>query len=41
MTFSLVIAILVAWWLVTVALATGAFKVRRHHPQHHDEERKH
>ena len=40
MTLSLVIAVLAAWWLVTVALATGAFKVRRQHPQRHHEERK-
>ena len=39
MTLSLTIAVLAAWWLVTVALATGVFKVRRHHPQHHHEER--
>ena len=37
-TLSLIIAVLAAWWLVTVALATGAFKVRRHHPHHHHEE---
>jgi heme/copper-type cytochrome/quinol oxidase subunit 2 len=40
-TLSLIIAVLVAWWLVTVALATGAFKVRRHRPRHHDEEGEH
>ena len=41
MTLSLAIVVLAAWWLVTVALATGAFTVRRPHPQHHHEEGKH
>jgi hypothetical protein len=36
MTLALIIAVLGAWWLVTVALATGVFKVRRHH--HHYKE---
>ena len=36
MTLSLTIAVLGAWWLVTVALATGVFKVRKHHHHHED-----
>lgn len=38
MELSLILAVLAAWWLVTVAVATGAFKVRRHHPHHQHEE---
>lgn len=37
----LILAILFGWWLATVALATGVFKVRRHHPRHHDQEGEH
>jgi uncharacterized MAPEG superfamily protein len=40
-TWSVIIAVLAAWWLGTVALATGGFKVRRHHPRHHHEEGEH
>jgi len=35
-TLSLTIVALAAWWLVTVALATGVFKVRKHHHHHED-----
>jgi hypothetical protein len=35
-SLSLILAVLFGWWLVTVALA-GAFRVRRHHPHHHEE----
>jgi len=38
---SLILAVLFGWWLVTVALATGAFRVRRHHSHHHNEEAEH
>ena len=41
MALSLIIAVLVGWWLVTFALTTGTFKVRRHHPHHHREEGEH
>ncbi|MFZ0897815.1 MAG: hypothetical protein WBP65_24715 [Candidatus Sulfotelmatobacter sp.] len=40
-SLSLILAVLFAWWLVTVALATGAFKVRRHHLHHHDKDGEH
>lgn len=33
-SLSLMLAVLLAWSLVTVALDTGGFKVRRHHPRH-------
>lgn len=39
--WSLILAVLVGWWLFTVALATGAFRVKRHHPHRHDEEGEH
>jgi len=38
---SVILAVLLVSWLVTIALAPGAFNVRRHHPHHYDEERKH
>ena len=40
-SLSLILAILIGWWLFTVALATGAFKVRRHHHHNHYEEGRH
>lgn len=40
-SLSLILTVLVGWWLFTVALATGAFKVTRHPPHRHDEERRH
>jgi len=32
-SLSLILAVLFAWWFVTVALATYSFKFRRHHPR--------
>ncbi len=40
-SLSLILAVLVGWWLFTVAIATGAFKIRRHHSHHHDEKGQH
>jgi hypothetical protein len=40
-SLSLILTVLVGWWLFTVALATGGFKVTRHPPHRHDEERRH
>ena len=39
-SLSLILAVLFGGWLVTVALATGAFKVGRYHSHHHDNEPK-
>jgi hypothetical protein len=40
MELPLILAVLAAWWLITVAVATGALKVRRHQPYHHEERRR-
>jgi len=40
-SLSLILAVLFGLWLVTVALATGTFKVRRHHPRHHHQQGEH
>ncbi|MGB8064965.1 MAG: hypothetical protein WCF26_23970 [Candidatus Sulfotelmatobacter sp.] len=39
-SLSLILAVLFGGWVVTVALATGAFKVGRYHPHPHDNEGK-
>jgi len=40
-SLSLILAVLFGCWLVTVALATGPFKVGRYHSHHYDNEAKH
>lgn len=40
-SLSLILAVLAGWWLFTVALATGAFKLRSKHLHRHDKEAAH
>jgi len=39
-SLSLILAVLFGGWVVAVALATGALKVGRYHPHHHENEGK-
>jgi hypothetical protein len=40
-SLSLILAVLFAWWFVTVALASGALNVTRRHSHLHHKARQH